>query len=447
MEELKKTKILVVDDETDIRELVTFYLETEFNVQTLEAENGEIAKKILEENKDISIVVCDYSMPILNGGGLFQHILQKQIPVKFILLSTYHPKTKPEFKNEQPDGFVEKPDFSDSLKKVIHQFLKAPSKILQEYVRVSVYLLFRFGTCPFPLFAMLSESKYLKIVHENEAFGKDELERFKKKNISYLYLRGEDALPFFNHQLKNYISLLTNNLSSTSSITIAEDINYAIHDMASSLGFSEELEKMTKLGVEHALKTMSQAPALNELIKNLNFTSVNYLATHSARLPYLANHITELMGWQFEGTGYKMAMAALLHDSTLLNPIHARYESENELILKAGDGLQKSELENFINHPTKAAEIASKFKGVPPDVDIIIAQHHERCDGTGFPNKINHQRIAPLSCAFIIAHDLLCYYENNQQDFNIQNFIDSKQELYSLGTFRKILASLAGLKF
>ncbi|PMP65322.1 MAG: response regulator [Thermodesulfobacterium geofontis] len=59
-------KVLVVDDSRAIREIERKYLE-ELGFEVLEAENGEEALKILEENSDIKLILLDWYMPIMNG--------------------------------------------------------------------------------------------------------------------------------------------------------------------------------------------------------------------------------------------------------------------------------------------------------------------------------------------------------------------------------------------
>ena len=314
-------------------------------------------------------------------------------------------------------------------------------------MRITLNHIHRSGTIESPLYAKISDNKYIKVIHDNEFFGSDELERFKKKNIHYLYIEKEKARSFFKKQTLAYESEIKNKtLSLEEQLDISLEISTSIQDMSASFGFTEDLEKITKTGIDLALKTMLSNPSLKSLLGNLNLQTGNYLAIHSSRLPYLANHISKMMGWGSDTTAYKMALASFIHDSTLHNPIHAKYQNESELVQHSTETLSKEELENFINHPIKAAEIASQFKGVPSDVDIIIAQHHENCAGTGFPFKINHSLIAPLSCVFIVAHELLCYIEEKGDEFKIDDFIKEKEEKYFAGNFKKILIELALLK-
>ena len=59
-------KVLVVDDSKAIREIERKYLE-ELGFEVLEAENGEEAFKILEENSDVKLILLDWHMPVMNG--------------------------------------------------------------------------------------------------------------------------------------------------------------------------------------------------------------------------------------------------------------------------------------------------------------------------------------------------------------------------------------------
>lgn len=75
-----KSKILVVDDENDIRELVRYYLDKE-GFTVLEAENGKKALDIVE-NEYIDLAIIDIMMPVMNGFDLVEEMKGfKDIPV------------------------------------------------------------------------------------------------------------------------------------------------------------------------------------------------------------------------------------------------------------------------------------------------------------------------------------------------------------------------------
>lgn len=62
---MSKERILIVDDEKEIRDLIDIYLKGE-GYETLKAENGEEALNILGTN-DVDLIILDIMMPKVNG--------------------------------------------------------------------------------------------------------------------------------------------------------------------------------------------------------------------------------------------------------------------------------------------------------------------------------------------------------------------------------------------
>ena len=50
------------------------------------------------------------------------------------------------------------------------------------------------------------------------------------------------------------------------------------------------------------------------------------------------------------------------------------------------------------------------------DVSLIIRQHHEWPDGSGFPAHLKENQISALSAVFIICHSFLEVYFHSDQD-------------------------------
>ena len=82
---MSNLKILVVDDEARMRKLVRdFLVKKEYIV--LEAENGEQALEIFEEEEDISLIILDVMMPKLDGWQVCKSI-RKESKVPIIMLT------------------------------------------------------------------------------------------------------------------------------------------------------------------------------------------------------------------------------------------------------------------------------------------------------------------------------------------------------------------------
>ncbi|MGN0025955.1 MAG: response regulator transcription factor [Clostridium sp.] len=81
---MSKERILIVDDEKEIRDLIDIYLKGE-DYETIKAENGEEALKLLEEN-DVDLIILDIMMPKVNGIEACLKIReQREMPI--IMLS------------------------------------------------------------------------------------------------------------------------------------------------------------------------------------------------------------------------------------------------------------------------------------------------------------------------------------------------------------------------
>ncbi len=75
-----KSKILVVDDEEHIRELICFYLNKE-GFSVIEAENGEEALDLLEKEY-VDLAIVDIMMPVMNGFDMVEELRSfKDTPV------------------------------------------------------------------------------------------------------------------------------------------------------------------------------------------------------------------------------------------------------------------------------------------------------------------------------------------------------------------------------
>ncbi len=82
-----KGKVLVVDDEPDIRLLLRMVLE-KADYSVLEAEDGKKALDLIvaSTNPDITCIITDYLMPRMNGLQLCENVrnLSKYIPIFLI---------------------------------------------------------------------------------------------------------------------------------------------------------------------------------------------------------------------------------------------------------------------------------------------------------------------------------------------------------------------------
>lgn len=121
------TKILVVDDETKIREMIRKYAEYE-GFQADEACDGLEAVKKCEEN-NYDLVVMDIMMPNLDGFSACKEIKKQKPDLPFIMLSALGEEyDKVHGFDVGVDDYVVKPFSSKELMMRIHAILKRTNR-------------------------------------------------------------------------------------------------------------------------------------------------------------------------------------------------------------------------------------------------------------------------------------------------------------------------------
>jgi two-component system, cell cycle sensor histidine kinase and response regulator CckA len=122
--------VLVVDDEEMIRVLCDAILHR-LGFRTLRAIDGEDAIRVFQAHaSEISAVVMDLTMPLMDGATAFKKMLQIKPDVKVILSSGYceHDATK-NLAEFSPAGFLQKPYSLRSLKAELIRVLRTSEMV------------------------------------------------------------------------------------------------------------------------------------------------------------------------------------------------------------------------------------------------------------------------------------------------------------------------------
>ncbi len=113
-------KILIVDDEEEIREVMVMMIETIGQFEIVEAHSGNHAIKILQNQPDIGLIFCDYRMNDGNGGDVYQWVYQNRPEVPYVLVSTAEPRDiealKGLFEHNRLNDHIVKPFDDDMLR-------------------------------------------------------------------------------------------------------------------------------------------------------------------------------------------------------------------------------------------------------------------------------------------------------------------------------------------
>ena len=117
-----------------------------------------------------------------------------------------------------------------------------------------------------------------------------------------------------------------------------------------------------------------------------------------------------------------LGLGVLLHDI-------GKSRIDNK-VLKKIEPLTKAEQNLLRLHPQYGVEIAAKNNGFPKSAALVILQHHEQCDGSGYPQRHQRAKISKLArvANIVNVYDNLC---NNVDHTKAMNPYQALAFMYS----------------
>ncbi len=442
-------KVLLVAENSDLKELLTFQITSRFQITVQECASARDAVEVLaDESNKFELVVGPYNGP---NSVLVKHLRGRKDNISVLFF--FDPLVvKPDSESLQGlkvVGTVENEKLVSGVLEAIEKFLQVKeqgSEGLSEYCPIRTNLLIKVSPLKSPIYIRLSEKKFVKLFREGDVFNTEDLEKYyDEKKVEYLFLRRSETSEFITKFRSELEALLKrDDLRKEEGIQATEMAQEAIHELVHKVGFTEEVQELAKKNVELTLKTIGANPRLSDLIGKITREG-SYISQHSALLAHVSCCVAKEMDWGSDATFSKLVLASYMHDIALQNPEIAKVNTLRELEEKKSS-FPPEEAKSYHLHPAKGADVVRSFKEVPSDVDIIVQQHHERPNGSGFPRGLLFNYISPLSSLFIISHELTQDILFKRSLFNLKDFISEKKPFFNQGNFKKVIAALEKAK-
>jgi len=166
---------------------------------------------------------------------------------------------------------------------------------------------------------------------------------------------------------------------------------------------SRDLKLMGTLANQAAI--LIENAQLYQEMREMFFDAIRVLsATVDAKDPYTANHSLNVTTYACslarelglsEETIQNIYLAGLLHDI-------GKIGIPEEILLKPGK-LTAEEYQEIMKHPVTGAKIIEPLRGLK-NIIPMVRHHHERYDGTGYPDKLRGEEI-PLEARILATAD------------------------------------------
>ncbi len=249
------------------------------------------------------------------------------------------------------------------------------------------------STVPFDLFILVGP-QYVLYRSRDLPFESETLESLLSNQVQTLYVPADSS-----HELAEYFERHLSGIISDSSVPTAERAR-AVSQVAEMLAMetlrrpSKELAQRS-IAMAEQLTTfvMGSADALTRLLHILGTGTT--LEAHSANVSILAVAMAPQAPQLTMEVVAKLSLAGLMHDigMALVPP---------EVMIKP-TALTTSERDVVEQHPVTGAQMLMQMGAYPEGVPEAVRAHHERLDGTGYPDNLRGSQIPWLSRATAIA--------------------------------------------
>jgi response regulator RpfG family c-di-GMP phosphodiesterase len=438
-------RILVVDDEECILDVFKSYFESAPNYTLLTASDGLEALEIIKTDQ-ISCCFTDLAMPRLDGLELARRIYQYDNTIPVVVMTGYPSMdiAIETLKNGVVD-FITKPFNMEQILPTISKVISSRSTfveniLLKEEVNKSEKLI----KINDELTRKIKEIETINLILQDLDQAKSSRDIFKKLvNLSGKITPCDEAhFCFFTQGMKNY-EIITSFYQDGSLIPddaeiiekkmiekiAADGIPYLIkrkNDEGNSIAiplkirsrvfgmlvsiinskdkwFSEKDIYFLNFLLEKASFSIENLALYENIYENLFSTLYAFVETIEARDPYTKQHSASVSGYAMSiarENGCSQEEIAKLEISGNLHDI-GKIGIPDSILLKPGK-LTNDEYEIIKRHPVIGSNIIGHL-GMWTDEQGIIRHHHERFDGTGYPDRLKGEEIPFLARILSVA--------------------------------------------
>jgi putative nucleotidyltransferase with HDIG domain len=395
--------ILIVEDDEFFRPALKNILVSRGH-QVTEAENGKIARQIINASPIFDVVISDIQMPFLDGVELLTWVKAHK-PCPFILMTGFALVMETQKAHELgADDFLAKPfnekELMLALLPIIKSELKteavAPVAPVIEYCKVSIDEFVSSPKILFDVYVKLGP-KFVKIGHKGDNVPIEQMNHYREKGLRFLYVVREDfrQLVSFNINLSRVLSEKTG-VNKEKKANFMRYTGEIILETAFINGVDKEAFDDAKSFLQSSLDILSDESDAFTLLDTMN-AHADYLYAHSLCVSIYAVMIAKKMGWTSAQSMFKVSLSGLFHDI-------GKKEIDREILDKSRALLSQAERRLIESHPSRGQEILMSVPSIPSEVGQVAYEHHEDNLGTGFPRGVGKREIHPLTQIIRVAN-------------------------------------------
>jgi len=220
-------------------------------------------------------------------------------------------------------------------------------------------------------------------------------ENLIERDVKRLYISREHR-----RQYQKYIESNINNIlddphvdAFTKVSIIYDSAKELLKDVFADPVKGENIRRSQDLVESTVMYILGGQNALHNMLRVMSFDYSVY--THSVNVCTFALALASASGIEKSQKLIELGTGAILHDI-------GKVKIPGEILYKAGP-LNQSEMNQIREHPQWGVELVSETDLIPPASYIPIKQHHERQNGSGYPDHLQGDDIHPFGKIVAIA--------------------------------------------
>jgi HD-GYP domain-containing protein (c-di-GMP phosphodiesterase class II) len=229
------------------------------------------------------------------------------------------------------------------------------------------------------------------------------VERLQGEGVTKLYIHVDDRDKYQDYLRSTWQELLMDERQPLlGRVSVMSEVIRDVLKEQFSVGTTESIVESCKEFGACTAEVLGREPViLKELARVLHHDYGTF--THSANVAAYAVLLGRALGlsrYELE----ELAVGGLLHDL-------GKLEIDDRVLNKPGK-LNDEEIREIRNHPTRGLQRVADRTDLSFGQFMMIYQHHERCNGSGYPVGCNTEEIHPWGrlCAIVDVYEALTSY-------------------------------------
>lgn len=242
---------------------------------------------------------------------------------------------------------------------------------------------------PAPCFLYLGE-RYIRYRHPGDAFDRMTYDRMLFKKVTQVYIREADEAA-----MRSWLSSFQN--ANTQDLPVSEEIKETRAELRRSVmdifhsNHPNEIVTKTLKTSEKLVTELMKFPFASKPLQQLQ-TYSRGTVDHSVNVSVLSVYLAMNMGYSHVLILRHLACGALLHDL-----------GKGKIEISDGEDPEAAEYK-MRSHPELGFQILNEDESISKEVKMIVMQHHECHDGSGYPKGLRGKEIYDLAKIVSIAN-------------------------------------------